>query len=164
LLQIRGVKHASVEARPYPDGVVSMNQEAVSAMLVYNQPDHMGELKLLLERQGVKTLVARSCGEAFLHLWGRRSPTTVFTDVLLGDGTWEDLIGIAERSPWAVNVIVVSRLLDEQLYLDTLDRGAFDFLTPPFLPGGVAALLRASTLKAARGKPGRLEARATVDG
>jgi DNA-binding NtrC family response regulator len=150
--------------RSHSDGVVTMDQEAVSAMLIYSQPDHMGELKLLLESQGVNTLVARSCGEAFLRLSGRRSPTTVFTDVLLSDGTWEDVIGIAEQSPWAVNVIVVSRLLDEQLYLDALDRGAFDFLTPPFFPGGVAALLRASSLKAARGKPGRLKARPAAVG
>ncbi len=124
-------------------------------MLVYSQPDPLSELKLLLESQGVKTLVARSCGEAALRLWGLRPLHTVFTDIQLSDGTWEDLIGLAEKAPWAVNVIVVSRLVDIQLYLETLDRGAFDFLTPPFFPTGVASLLRASSLKAAREKAGK---------
>jgi CheY-like chemotaxis protein len=78
-----------------------MEQKTISVLLVYNRPDPLNELRWVLESQGVKTLLARSCGEATLCLWGERAPLLVFTDIQLGDGTWADIIVAASKAPAA---------------------------------------------------------------
>jgi DNA-binding NtrC family response regulator len=119
-----------------------MNREAMSALLVYNRPDPLEELKQVLESQGVRASVARSCGEAALRLWSERPPDVVFTDTQLGDGTWADVLKVAASAQAPTNAIVVSRCADVRFYLETIERGAFDYLTPPFDPTGVACVVR----------------------
>ncbi len=131
-----------------------MEQETISALLVHSWPGPLDELRSILAGLGVKTVVARSCGEAALFLWGERPPHMVFTDRQLGDGTWADMVTIAAKAPAAVRVTVISRLVDIRLYLEALERGAFDFLAPPFDPLGVATLLRTVSWNPVKGRKG----------
>ncbi|HUI41413.1 MAG TPA: hypothetical protein VL523_05545, partial [Terriglobia bacterium] len=47
---------------------------------------------------------------------------------------WSDVVKLANDAPAPVDVIVVSRLDDVGLYLETIEKGAFDFISAP-LPG-----------------------------
>lgn len=116
--------------------------KAIFAVLVYDQPDPLRALQRILEAQALETSVVPSCGEAALSLWSERPPHLVFTDTHLSDGTWADVLQVAARAPAPVNAIVVSRCADVQFYIEAIERGAFDFLTPPFDPLGVAHVVR----------------------
>ena len=119
--------------------------EMVSALLVHARKDIFGTLKPMLESQCVVTREVRTCGEGLLSLWGKRPPHLVFTDVQLADGNWRDVISLAGKSTVPINVIVVSPQLDVNLYIDAMERGAFDFLTPPLEGPDVTHVVRCAT-------------------
>lgn len=110
---------------------VSMS-EKVSALLIYERPVIMAGLQLMLESHAIEVQTARSCGDAPLRLWADRPPHLVFTETQLLDGIWADVLSMTRRSRLPINVIVVSRLVDLNLYIQVLERGAFDFIVPPF--------------------------------
>jgi DNA-binding NtrC family response regulator len=124
--------------------------EMVSALLIHDQKELFGSLKSILESQCIIPREARTCGEALLSLWGKRPPHLVFSDVQLADGNWRDVISLACRSMLAINVIVVSPQLDMNLYIEAMERGAFDFLTPPLEGPDVTHVIRCATHNALR--------------
>jgi len=107
-------------------------QEIVSALLVYGQEEPLGALDLILRQQLVKTCRAETCQEAACPLDRADPPHLVFTDATLPDGTWQDILGIAAKAREAVNVVVVARFMDFQLYFETMEAGVCDFIIPPF--------------------------------
>jgi DNA-binding NtrC family response regulator len=116
--------------------------ERVSALVVHSHKEPMSSLGHLLEEQNVRIEHASTCGEAFVTLWRTNPPHLVFTDTTLSDGTWRHILALSRQAPTPVNVIVVSSLVDITLYLETLDQGAFDFITPPFEGREIAHILR----------------------
>jgi DNA-binding NtrC family response regulator len=68
-------------------------------------------------------------------------PHLVFTEALLPDGNWVDVIKLALEALKPVKVIVVSRLADIKLYVDTMVGGAFDFIVPPMTSDELAHVL-----------------------
>jgi DNA-binding NtrC family response regulator len=116
--------------------------EIVSALLVNDREETFSTLRPILESQCIVTREAKTCGEALLSLWGKRPPHLAFTDVLLADGNWSDVISLADKCPLPINVVVVSRQLDVNLYIESMERGAFDFITPPFEVPDVAHVVR----------------------
>ena len=106
-------------------------QERITALLVHDRPEPMGSLRRALESQCIETQSVRSCHEASQALWGRQPPHLALTDTRLPDGSWEVVVNLAARAPAPVNVIVVSEVVDIALYLEVIQRGAFDFIVPP---------------------------------
>jgi DNA-binding NtrC family response regulator len=106
-------------------------QEKITALLVHDRLEPMGSLRRALESQSIETQSVRSCREASQSLWGRQPPHLVLTDARLPDGSWEVIVNLAARAPAPVNVIVVSEVVDIALYLEVIQRGAFDFVVPP---------------------------------
>ena len=106
-------------------------RERITALLVHDRPEPMGSLRLALESQSIETQSVRTCHEANQTLWGRQPPHLVLVDSRLPDGSWEDVVYLAARAPAPVNVIVVSEVVDIALYLESIQRGAFDFIVPP---------------------------------
>jgi DNA-binding response OmpR family regulator len=47
----------------------------------------------------------------------------------------------AARLPAPADVILVSRLVDDGLYISALESGALDFVVPPFNPSDVAYVI-----------------------
>jgi len=68
-------------------------------------------------------------------------PHLVFTEALLPDGTWRDVVKVALQALKPVEVIVVSRLIDVRLYVETMADGAFDFIVPPITRDELAHVL-----------------------
>ena len=65
-------------------------------------------------------------------LGGLKPAPLVFTDTELPDGTWADILTVAERAACPVNVVVVARVVDTRFYVQAMEAGAFDFMVPPF--------------------------------
>jgi len=103
----------------------------IRALLVHDEEGPWQELKPLLERQGIVTSRARSCEAANVALARYDRPALVFTETVLPDGTWQQIVALAGGTFPRVPVIVVSRLACVQLFVDTLDGGASDFIVPP---------------------------------
>lgn len=100
-------------------------------MLVHDLPEPMGFFKRALECQFIETRSVRTCREAHQALWAEEPPHIVLADPWLPDGSWEDVVVWAATAPAPVNVILVSEVVDIALYLEAIQRGAFDFLVPP---------------------------------
>jgi len=116
--------------------------ERITALLVHENSDTLITLKSTLERQGMHVLHAGSQAQARRVLGGVDPAQLVFTDTQLPDGTWADVLAVAGEASQPVNVIVVSRVVDTRLYVETIETGAFDFLTPPFVDTDIAHVVR----------------------
>jgi len=56
----------------------------------------------------------------------------LLTDVSFQRGGWEDALRMAARRPVRTALVLVSRLADERLWIDALERGAYDLILQPF--------------------------------
>ena len=116
--------------------------DRIKALLVHHNSETLAMLRGALERQGLRTLHAESRAQAKLMLGGLNPAPLVFTDTQLPDGTWADILGVAEKAAQPVNVIVVSRVVNKRFYVEAIETGAFDFLAPPFNATDLAYVVR----------------------
>jgi DNA-binding NtrC family response regulator len=100
-------------------------------LLVSSRTDWSSGLKSMLERSGWAVCRADNTAEAALLIHSYSPPHLVFTDMQLPDGPWTGILSLAETSPLPVNVIVVSKVTDIDVYVRALELGAFDFVVPP---------------------------------
>ena len=130
-------------------------QERIRALLVHDRPEPMGSLRRALESQSIETQSVRTCQDANQTLWGRQPPHLVLAAARLPDGSWEDLVLMAARAPAPVNVIVVSEVVDIALYLEVIQRGAFDFIVPPMSSADFAHVVGSAVDNAVRRRDSR---------
>ena len=116
--------------------------ERIPALLVYQNSETLAMLKGALERQGMHITHAESRAQAKRMLGGLNPAPLVFTETQLPDGTWADILAVAEKAAQPVNVIVVARVVDTRFYVEAIETGAFDFLAPPFNATDLAYVLR----------------------
>ncbi len=112
------------------------------------------KLRVVLERQGIATSTARTPEEALRQFREEDEEPLVFTDVTTPAGTWAEVLHAFEQAH--IPVIVVSRLVDLDLYIDALEEGASDFIVPPFTATELSYIVHnatsRSTASAARGR------------
>ena len=118
--------------------------EKITALLVHQNSETLATLKGALERQGMRILQAESRAVAKRMLGGLNPAPLVFTDTHLPDGTWADILAVAENAKRPVNVIVVARLVDTRFYVEAIETGAFDFIAPPFNATDLAYVVRSA--------------------
>ena len=106
-------------------------KESIKALLVQARYDPLDALRLALEEQSIDIFTAKNCAEAARALWSDCPPHLVFAEVQLTDGNWADVLSLAAKASAPVNVIVVAPYVDVGLYVQTIERGAFDFVVPP---------------------------------
>jgi len=102
------------------------------ALVIENRNTTVRGLSFALESHGIRTRRARSLREAGEIMKKSEAPRLVFTDALLADGTWLDVVRLANRRARTAKVVVVSPTADTRLYLEALEGGAFDCVAPPF--------------------------------
>ena len=108
-----------------------MTEQKLFTLLVSNEDNSLESLEALLMSRGVGIWNSRTCAEA-ARLMDQTHPELIFTTVLLDDGTWRNIVTLAENAPVPTNVIVVGKTDDYRLYIAAMDYGAFDFIVPPF--------------------------------
>lgn len=131
-------------------------QDRITALLVHDRPEPMGFIRRALECQFIETQSVKSCGEVHQTLWGHRPPPVVLADPRLPDGSWEDVVLLAAEAPVPVNVIVVSEVVDIALYLEAIQRGAFDFIVPPMSLPDFTYVVRSAVDNALRRREAQL--------
>jgi DNA-binding NtrC family response regulator len=89
-------------------------------------------------------------------VWGGQPPHLVLADPRLPDGSWEDVVVSAATAPAPVNVIVVSEVVDIALYLEAIQRGAFDFIVPPMSLPDFTYVVRSAVDNALRRREAQL--------
>jgi len=118
--------------------------ERIKALLVHHNSETLATLKGALERQGMSIIHAESQAQAKRMLGGLNPAPLVFTDTQLPDGTWADILALAEKAAQPVNVIVVARIVNTRFYVEAIEAGAFDFLAPPFNATDLAYVVRSA--------------------
>ena len=118
-----------------------MAQKKTFALLVSNGNDSLNQLKILLKSLGIETWSANSCHEVS-QLLEQTHPELIFSSPRIENGSWADVLGLTEKAPVPTNVIVVGKHKDTDLYLSTMDRGAFDFILPPFEADPIGHVVR----------------------
>jgi DNA-binding NtrC family response regulator len=116
-------------------------REEISAVLLHRPTESQRLLKQALEGRSIKVNWLQNYREALPVLREADPPHLVFTEALLPDGTWADVVKLALEALKPVKVIVVSRLVDIRLYVDTMVGGAFDFIVPPMASDELAHVL-----------------------
>jgi len=111
------------------------------ALLVRRDDRFFGELRRVLESLGLEAVRVSNCKELESRLQDGGPFLTVFTDVTLPDGGYRDVCRMASRPAKPLPVIVVSPFVDMDLYIDSMENGASDFIVPPFLSTDIAHVL-----------------------
>jgi FixJ family two-component response regulator len=123
------------------------------AVLVCQNDEVFGELRRVLEALGLEAVRVRRCKELQPRLQDL-GVLAVFTEANLVDGRYTDVCRIASHPATPLPVIVVSPFVDVDLYLDSMESGASDFIVPPFFSTDVAYVLMTALTD---GLPGRIE-------
>jgi len=79
---------------------------------------------------------ARTCAGALKALQSA-GIAVVICAAELPDGTWKDLLARLAAASVPPRLIVASRLADDSLWAEVLDRGGYDVLSMPFEPAEV---------------------------
>src|SRR3990172_9062604 len=108
-----------------------MGSKRTFALLVHDRANPLGSLQVLLKDHSVETWGAKTWEEV-ARLLDQTQPELLFTDTTLPDGTWVDVVNMAEKAAVPTNVIVVGSCTDPNLYISAMESGAFDFILPPF--------------------------------
>ncbi len=122
----------------------------ITALLIHHRNDRFYTLQRVLEALSIRVVRARSAKEAEKHLCGMPCPQLVLSDTVLPDGNWMDVLDVAAKAVEPVNVIIVSSVVDTRLYLDTMDHGAFDFMTDLFTVPQIVHILKCAIDNVAR--------------
>jgi DNA-binding NtrC family response regulator len=122
-------------------------QQANSVVMVSGAPGTNLALRKVLHEAGVRVHEVRSCAGARLALRALKAPAVLFSDTSLPDGTWADVLALATEGERQVPVIVVSRVVDINLYINALEKGASDFVVPPFYSKDISHVLSCATQK-----------------
>src|SRR5215475_3019296 len=105
----------------------------------YDMRGNLGEALLL---SGVAPIFAASIADAAYHL-ATSSINFVVCEHHLSDGPYTELLSIARASVSPPPLIVVSSTGDWPDYFEAIDRGAYDFLAYPLIPGELQRILSA---------------------
>ena len=120
-------------------------EQRVFAILVHDKPFPIESLRQALRDLHVDTYSVHSCKEA-RDLISQTHPQLVFTDVSVSDGSWADVVSLAEHAEAPLDVIVVGSTVNTKFYVSAIERGAFDFVLPPFELGGLRHVVRTAEL------------------
>jgi DNA-binding NtrC family response regulator len=105
----------------------------------YNKRGNLGEALLLC---GVAPIFAASISEAAHHL-GTSPITFIVCDHRLPDGSYDELLSLSRSCVTPPPLVVISTTGDWPDYFQAIDRGAYDFLAYPLIPGELQRIVSA---------------------
>ena len=128
---------------------------APRGLVVLSDPDSREAILQILVTFGIEPVPCSTIRKARASMsW--EPADVVFCETRFADGSFEDLLfalGSDEPSP---PVIVCSRQYDPALYLDLMDRGAFDFIAYPYRTEDVRWILGTAFLRCSQSAPKRM--------
>lgn len=127
------------------------------ALLVTDGSRSFDELSRRLENQGLETWTVESRTEV-KALLQESNPDLIFTAASFPEGTWSQIVDMARRGSVPANVIVVGKRIDIELYVRSIEYGAFDFILPPFETDQLSHVVRVATEDVRRAREAQLVA------
>jgi len=118
--------------------------EEIQALLVLSDEVPVAALIEALEIQYIRIDRAQTCKEAGWRLTSSDPPHVVFTDPELADGSWTDVMNLAAKAVLPVAVVVISPSADVRLYVDIIERRAFDMITHSFSVMELSPIVRSA--------------------
>lgn len=118
-------------------------------LLIHDRPGRFDSLRQVLRDLSVETFSVGTCKEA-ADLISQCKPHIVFTQAALPDGSWLTVQRIADDAKVPLSVIVVADVPDTRKYVSIMERGAFDFVVPPFEHEPLKFVVRSAALDAQR--------------
>ena len=106
-------------------------------------------MRAVLRDLSIETYSVSTCKEAE-DLISECQPHVVFTESSMVDGSWVSILNMAEEANVPLSVIVVGALPDTRHYVSVMERGAFDFVAPPFEHEPLNLVVRSAALDAHR--------------
>jgi two-component system chemotaxis response regulator CheY len=106
-------------------------QPKITAMLIMARECRLPLLEAL-ESCGIDVLPVCDCSEARRALETQPKVQVVLTDTSLPDGDWQEVLEIVAQSRANVEVVVCSHMGDHRLWIDVMERGAYDLLIQPY--------------------------------
>jgi DNA-binding NtrC family response regulator len=119
------------------------------ALLIHAKSEPFESLKRTLMDLSIETYSVSTCREA-KELISQRKPQIVFTESSLPDGSWVSIFSMAEMAKLPLSVIVVGATPDTRFYLSVMERGAFDFVVPPFEHEPLKLVVQSAAINACR--------------
>jgi len=108
-----------------------MMNDDILALLVHDRKMPMEHLESALNALFVRTFSLGTCRE-LRSLVREVHADLVFTDTVLPDGSWGDVVDLMREAGTGASVVTVGSHEDVKLYCSILDRGGFDLVLPPF--------------------------------
>lgn len=105
-------------------------------VIVSGDEENRAALKRIFEEDGWEIRETSALSEFRRHLKPRWTGV-ILTECCLPDGTWRDVLTVANSVSPASQVLVTARAADEHLWAEVLSRGAFDLLAQPLDPSEV---------------------------
>ena len=121
--------------------------EHIFALLVHERAEPFDLLKRTLRDLSVETYSVKTCKEAE-DLITHCKPHIIFTDSAVSDGSWVSISNLSEQADVPASIIVVGSVPNTKLYLSVMERGAFDFIAPPFEHEPMKFVVRSAALNA----------------
>lgn len=109
-------------------------------LVIASDPETRKALSSILQTEGLNSLQAAQLSEG-RALLANKSVGLVFCERRLADGTYLDLLPVAQSSHRKVPVVVTSRLADWDEYLEALRHGAVDLIPSPFKASDVSSAI-----------------------
>jgi CheY-like chemotaxis protein len=113
-------------------------------VLLLHQDGPLAGLRSLLDALGVQTVRTKTMRQASKLLEGPSLPSLLFTEPILPDGTWSDILDRLKKERIATALVVVSSEVDKELAIEVIERGAFDWLMYPVGVLGLAHIVRSA--------------------
>ena len=105
--------------------------EVVKVLLVSSLPETHLSLRDIFDHSNWLLDKVFTCSEALAYLRDNNA-AVVICERDLADGDWKLLLSTCDSLPMPPNLIVTSRLADEELWAEVLNLGGYDVLAQPF--------------------------------
>ena len=105
--------------------------DSVSVLLISALPEDHDSLQEIFYRSNWILRRVSTCREALLDAWEYDTPV-VICERDLPDGDWKLVLSKFDRLPLRPNLIVTSRLADDNLWAEVFNLGGYDVLAQPF--------------------------------
>jgi len=103
----------------------------IQVLVVGSDVGKRSALVNILEECGLEPVIASNLVEA-LDILARRPMHVVFCEENLSDGGFREILRLVKSARPEIQVVLSSMLRDVEEYIEAMNLGAFDFITPPY--------------------------------
>jgi DNA-binding NtrC family response regulator len=115
-------------------------------LVVIHDPPSVDALSQRLAGRGLDLIFCSTVSEA-VNLLARETVNAVFSQARLPDGTFREILRLADPRRSHIPVVVCSDFYDKNTYIEAMSLGAFDYIAYPFRRQEVDWILRHARIK-----------------